>query len=238
MKFDLAPLEQLEETLPKLAGAVERCSLGNMLVFACSRLPETERNCNVAEQVVSALPLVRTHLDSAVRAGLIDRGKQLWALGNKAGNATTAAQLDELARDLPQVTGWVEELKRFASSAWARRVDSEFEPARKLGHVLKEIAETPDLRYAAERMTESGAKGLRCRDALPITPEQQDRFQSLLKERVEAYELLQATGAEPEVVAFLQAVAEDRGTLAHLTQAVFDWLHRGGAGPRFKIGLS
>lgn len=227
-------LQELEGLLSGLGRAVERRSLGEALTEACNRLDTLRPRLDRDLELEPVLPLLSTQLQGVQRDTVEARLNSLRGLGTRTCEAETREQLSQLIREFPQVTEWLKEIERILEEAWRKRVEQEFNPTSALGKVLKEIKDTADL---GAEMTKVAGEAARLARGLPRSAQQRESFAKALEDRNSASILLEHTGAERVVVEFLQAVADEKATLAHVNSAVAAWLSTHGAAERFKVIL-
>lgn len=116
--------------------------------------------------------------------------------------------------------------------SWARRCEAAFWQESQLASVLEAI-----LPAVAKEMSENASAGKKLGAAFPPSDEARREFDLRVKLSGARKTKLLEGGANEELVAFLLLVAENKATLADLSQAVFQWLKKNKALESVKLTL-
>jgi len=233
----LAPLDDIELAIPTLTLLVERRNLGQALEVACLRIEDQSILLDRLEQLVSTSDLVAEHLQGAQREAVQSHLQVMWSIGANSSRAESREDLESITREVPALKERMREIERFLLAAWQQRTQDEFAAAESLGSVLKEISDGETLRLIGEMMLHASKQGIACSKVLPVSLGSREQFNKAIEERDAAYALLTDSGADAEVVNFLNAVAKEKASLSDVTPAVFTWLQERKATQRFRVNL-
>lgn len=231
------PLRELEELLPSLKVAVERTRLGNELTSVCQSLDRLRPTIAGLKELIETLPLVLEDLDSEYREAILQQAGRLESFAEQLEKANSTKELDQVARELRVVETCEERISREIRQAWELTVEREFGTAAKLGRTLKAISKDPVLLEAAKHLTQAAHLMRNWRGRPARTDQEREQFSHCQMQRDLAYEAIQESGAKPEVVKFLEAVANGTANFGHVTAEVARWIESNGAQEHFSINL-
>lgn len=231
------PLRELEQLLPSLTTAVERTRLGNELASVCQSLERLRPTIAGLKNLIETLPLVLEDLDSEYREAILQQASRLESFAEQLEKANSTKELDQVARELRVVETCEERIAREIKQAWELTIEREFGTAAKLGRTFKAISNDPVLLEAAEHLTQAAHLMLNRRGRPARTDQEREQFSHCQMQRDLAYEAIQESGAKPEVVKFLEAVANGTANFGHVTSEVARWIESNGAQEHFSINL-
>lgn len=227
MNDRLALLETLLEDLP---AAVDRRRLGDRLTRSLERIRTAGHN---AERLSAAVALAEaTGFGVAPQqAELLEEVREEAFL---TGEKLEAAQSDETLRDA--VDDYEAFLKSLANLDrglrlhWSNLAAQRFRPLLGLGALLQRTHVAPGL---GQRLTACGQRALAGGES--GLPELLAKVKAVSAEQEALQSESAALLSEGDVGTFIQAVSEQRATLAHVTPAVLAWLNEKEALGRFTI---
>lgn len=229
------PLQLLEELLDQLPEAVEHRRLGDSLARAAAALTSADRQIERVEALLGlavdlgfGLTGAQEEILEAARGEALEVGRGLEA-------ATTPAALekavDGFTRDLAPALA---NLDRSVRQHWSAVIAEQFQPLIAIGELLTRIDADSDLgaRLAScGRAAQAAATSLSGRSL-------RDRVRELLQERQRLQERRREELGEGDVVAFVNALAENRATLAMVTESVRSWLASNQALEKLRVSPS
>lgn len=153
--------------------------------------------------------------------------KAAWR-AREAGEALTEAVdgpgIQAAASEFAEFSPTVAAVEVAVREVWAQRVRAAFEPLRNMGELLQRIEDTRQLGLDLNATVQ---KARASTDASVSPQSLLSTVNDLLAEHDDLSARLKAvSGDEPDVDAFLQALARNQATLRLLTPTVMDWLDR------------
>lgn len=229
---DVDALVELEALLGKLPAAIESRRLGDGLTKAKNKLHDSDRLVDRIEallELANEIGLDETNPHSEmieeVRFSALDVGKNLESAG-------TAADLDKaISRYERELTTEVTQLKRGVSQHWRSVIERQFTPMLSVGTLLDRINPVSDLgkqlnACATEaRSTSDSLDGRALLDHVRRLLQLRERLQARRRDEL----------GDGDVADFVNALAEDRATLAMVTPSVRSWLNENDALDRLKV---
>ena len=215
------PLQLLEDLLVQLPEAVEHRRLGDSLARAAVALTSADRQIERVETLLGlsaelgfGLTGVQEEIVEAVRA-------EAWEVGHGLETAATPAALeravDGFERDLAPALA---NLDRSVRQHWSAVVAEQFLPLVAIGDLLTRIDADSDLGtclVACGRAAQAAASS-------PSGRPLRDRVGELMWERQRLQDRRREELGEGDVAAFVNALAENRASLAMVTDTVKTWL--------------
>ncbi len=224
-------LQELEQMLPEVPATVERRRLGETLDKTNERLSDADHQVH---RLVALLEIAKeTEFDTdSVQAEMLN---ELVAAARESADAMLEA---ETAEDLKEVqdaySAFIKALanvERQLRPHWRGIVERDFKPLVAIGGLLQRIDATKDL---GGRLISCGQDAERS-----VAATTADLLREAIHRLRENRTQLEADRAsatnEPEVDAFLNALAEGRATLRMVTERVRSWLEHNEALDTFAV---
>ena len=221
-------LAELRAYTPKLKSAVETVRLDAAATKALNTLRSVSGQADRFSACVAAIKILDRKRDRTVREALI----------KAAGKASDIGEALEEAADSDGVRaaeyayhdgfgGALHELETAVRNAWSEQARSEFEPLRGMGELLERIPDTAGLGH---RLTALGQEARDLVGTRPPLPELNTKLERLCPAAAALRQELSHVGDDdPEVTAFLRAMATNQARASHLTHSVWKWLEKCGA---------
>ena len=227
-------LNDLEQLAGRIADEIRDRDGEKSLQSADEAAKAAKASIALLEHLTGFVALVQGSIDVDERSRLERDLQELARAGGVVSAASTADALVKATEELRSLSSRVELVERPIARAWQQLLETTFVAAGSLGSVLLRIPETREIGKEFNDLHKA-AMVLKMRqgtaDALAA------KF-SLLEGRLEALRSnLSRIGAEKEVTRFLEAVSEQRATLALLTREVRDWLKERDALNLFRVTL-
>lgn len=231
MTDSLASLEEMLEELPE---AVDRRKLGDRLTQSLETLKTADADIGRLTAILDLAELSGFGTTPVQAQALSELQEEAQVVGEALASASTDIDLREA------VLEYEKEFRQALRVAdlgirnhWGSFAAGKFQPISTLGELLVRIGVEPEL---AGRMQDCGQRGLAIGSGGTL-PEIAARARSLLAE-LEAIQQERAdTIGQGDVGNFINALAEQRVTLAMVTDEVRDWLERHDALGRFSLSL-
>ncbi len=232
-------LENLENLLRdgRLARAEEQRKFGSALTDATRSLQQAAVRFEGLARMSGAACEARPALNSEERSRLaamcndLRRAGQQIASAARDGSEEHLREVRHLVKDVEATTTRIEDA---LSSAWQRRADREFSRADALAGLLQKVPETQHLGHQLKAVAQ---KGLQWKKQFPPDAPGLAEFQSLITRTQALLEELATSGADDDVVDFLQATVEGRARLNDCSQRTRSWLQERGALGLFRVTL-
>lgn len=215
------PLVDLENLAPGLSAAAAGVRLGEQAERLMSKFDDAARQQRRLSALIDLAVVLNAKADSQIKTF----GDRALAAAQEAGEAMAethdAASLDiavESFRDYTQALGVLEANLR---PVWRSHVDQQFSPLASVGGLL---ANFPGSRDLGQRMQALAGGAAASAQAVEPPEDLLGAVRSLLERRLALLVEQQAVADAPEVMAFLQALADQRATLDLLTPEVLAWL--------------
>ena len=226
-------LVELEALLPELAPSIERRRLGESLGRVVYALRDYDRHVRRFKAI----------LEIAQETGFSAEPRQAEALRElmEAAESAAADMLKASSTDDLKVVqdDYMEFTKTMVKTDrdsirphWARIVERDFKPLVAIGTLLERINGVSDL---GRRLVECGREAANSLARTPPVETLRDDIRRLHEERASLEAKRASLTDEPEVDAFLNALAEGRATLRIVTEKVRAWLEQNGALDSFSI---
>jgi hypothetical protein len=210
------PLVDLEALLPGLPAAVEGQRLGEGLARATASLRTAERQVDRIAAVLELARLLEYGAAAPQSEILAEVHEAADFAGESLETAETPAELERAVSAFErELASAVNNLDRNLAQHWRSVSSRRFEPMIAIGNLLGRIDEGSDL---GRRLAECGAtaravpEGIGGRALL-------DRVRGLLEERTGLEKRRREELGEGDVAEFVNALAEDRATLAKVRPA-------------------
>lgn len=225
-------LVELETLLEELPAAVDRRSLGDALTGATAKLRNADHQ---AERIAALLGLAEL-IDYRGGPGQEDLVEALRAETTEIGDALEAAESrTDLERAIwryeKDLGNEISALDRALRQYWAQVSGRMFQPLVAVGELLRRIGGEAELGNA---LLACG----RAAQAIPTgtpAPALLAQIRNLLGTRERLQERRRAALGEGAVADFINALAENRATLAMVTAEVRTWLDTHGASQRLQV---
>lgn len=223
-------LEELESLLPQLGPAIERSRLGHSLVAAGEKLKDSTRHIRRLAAVRDIARETDFSATGSQAAQLREMLREADRVAVELQAAVSSADLAEVAASYGDFVKSLNNVERQLRDHWARTAEREFAPLVTIGELLDRLGVASDL---AQRMTACG------REALSFGnkdgPDLRDAILTVRRKRLELESERQRLTGKPEVDSFLEALANHRATLVHVTNDVHAWLAANDALGRFGV---
>jgi hypothetical protein len=226
-------LVELEALLPELGPSIERRRLGESLGRVADALRDYDRHVRRFKAI----------LEIAQETGFSAEPRQAEALKelmeaaeSAAADMLKASSTDDLKVVQDDYTEFTQTMVKTDRDSirphWARIVERDFKPLVAIGTLLERINGVSDL---GRRLVECGREAANSLAKTPPVETLRDDIRRLHEERASLEAKRASLTDEPEVDAFLNALAEGRATLRIVTEKVRVWLEQNGALDRFSI---
>jgi hypothetical protein len=227
-------LIEIEELLPQLSSAMAAIRLDDTARRALDSLKDAPRKARRFESFVAAIQTLGPGCAEAVRTPLYAAMRQATEVGEALEAATDSAGVQDASADfLQSLVPAVGRLEMAVSDAWRKVVREKFEPLAGTGALLEVIPATHAL-GAELKATVADARRLAenrvAADEFATSVSCLIEAQARLQEKVQA-----ASGGQPEVDAFLDALTHNQATLRHMTPGVIRWLEDNDALDAFAV---
>lgn len=228
------PLGSLETMLEELPEAVDRRKLGDRLTQSLETLKTADPDIGRLTAILDLAEL-SGYGDTPLQAErLSELQDEAWAVGEALETASTDIDLRqavlEYEKDFRHMLGSIDLAIR---THWGLFAAERFRPAATLGELLHRIGVESNL---AGRMQDCGQRGLAIGSGGSL-PELAARARSHLAELEAIQQERAGTIGQGDVGNFINALADQRATLAMVTGEVRDWLERHDALDRFSLSL-
>lgn len=226
------PLVELEALLPGLPAAVDGRRLGEGLARATASLRTAERQIDRIDAILELAGLLEYGAAAPQSEILAEVREAADFAGESLETAETAQDLERAVSAFErELASAVNNLDRNLAQHWRSVSSRRFEPMVAIGNLLGRIDEGSDL---GRRLAACGAtaravpEGIGGRALL-------DRARGLLEERAALERRRREELGEGDVADFVNALAEDRASLAMVTEEVRRWLDENHALERLKV---
>lgn len=229
------PLASLESMLAELPMAVDRRKLGDRLTQSLETLKTADADIGRLTAILDLAELIGYGTTPSQAEILSELQEEAQAVGMALETVSTETNL----RDA--VLEYEKEFRQALRSAdvgirahWGSFATGKFQPVSTLGELLRRIGVEPEL---AARMQDCGKRGLAIGSGGTL-PDLVERARSHLAD-LEAIQQERAdTIGQGDVGDFINALADQRATLAMVTDEVRTWLEHNHALERFSLSLS
>lgn len=227
------PLAALEALLPALPRALERQKLGVELKRVEAQIathrPFIERFFRLTDTLGTLHDAPHSTAREAVAEALFEVGE----FGTKLATVESKEDLRAVTHGFDGLRGRVASMEGGARLLWSELYRREMEPLGLVGSVLRGIADTADL---AERLCALSESARRLCERQQSAIEDFATTAGALRAEAAALKAeVNALATDPEVDAFLQALAGGRATLRLATANVLRWLEQLEALDRFDV---
>lgn len=226
-------LEELERLLPDLEPSLERRRLGESLGRVVEALRESDRHIRKLEAILE----IAEETDFSAEPHQAEALEELMDAAEVAADgmikASTADDLRIVQDEYKKLTEAITNTDvRGIRLHWARIVGRDFKPLVAIGGLLEKIEGVSGL---GRRLVECGREADSSLRRKPPVESLRDEIRCLVDDRVTLEAERASLTNEPEVDAFLNALAEGRATLRIVTETVRTWLEQNGALDGFSI---
>lgn len=226
-------LDELERLLPELKPSLERRRWGESLWRVVDALRESDRH---VRRFKAILEIARETDFSAEPRQAEALSELMDAAELAADGMLKAANADDLKIVQDDYTEFTKTMAKTDRDSirphWARIVERDFKPLFAIGALLEKIEGVSDL---GRRLVACGREADNSLARTPSIEALRDEIRRLREDRAALEAERASLTNEPEVDAFLNALAESQATLRIVTGAVRDWLDRNGALDSFSI---
>jgi hypothetical protein len=235
MTIDL--LEDLEALTPKLTGAIETVRLDEAARRALDQLKAVRGQAERFSAAVEIVGLLDQQCEPRVRTALLKAKTRASDVGEALQEATDASGVQDAANTYTE--GFATELLSLDGAvrdAWRNVVFRDYEPLRVMGALLDKIEGTRSLGAA---LLAAGEEARALTDARPPLPDLKAAIAGLQLRAASLREELCHVGQDdPDIDAFLRALAANQATVRHLRPAVLAWLETNHALDIFSVGAN
>ncbi|AWV19815.1 hypothetical protein A3862_29685 (plasmid) [Methylobacterium sp. XJLW] len=225
-------LIELEALLPQIGPAVDRRRFGESLGRTADLLRDATRHL---ERLTALLEIAR-ETDFAQEEAHADALSHLYeAVDGTASSMLTAANPNDLREVQEDYNDFVQELGRAETQLrrhWRAVVERDFRPLTAIGQLLRDIETTSD---AGRRFIACGEAAERSGNNAGVVSAWRDAVVQLRQQRTSLEAERHTLTKNVEVDAFLDALADGRATLRHVTPGVRDWLEHNQALDGFAV---
>ena len=226
-------LDELERLLPELEPALERRRLGESLGRVVDALRDSDRH---VRRFKAILEIARETEFSAEPRQAEALSELMDAAEMAADGMLKAASADDLKIVQDDYAEFAKTMTKTDRDGirphWARIVERDFKPLVAIGALLEKIEGVSDLGH---RLVACGREADNSLARTPSMEALRDEIRRLREDRVALEAERASLTNEPEVDAFLNALAQGRATLRTVTEKVRDWLEQNGALDSFSI---
>lgn len=226
-------LDELERLLPELEPALERRRLGESL----GRVVDALRESDPYIRRLKAILEIAHETDFSAEPRHAETLRELIETAKSAAEEMLKANTVD---DLKVVQDEYKEFAKVMANAdvhairphWAGIVARDFKPLGAIGRLLERIDGVSDLGHRLVECSRKADESVRSKASAEAL---RDSIRRLREERLELEAERDSLTNEPEVDAFLNALAEGRATLRIVTEKVRVWLDQNGALDSFSI---
>jgi len=225
------PLVELEQLLPQIAPAVERRHLGEILGQTVEKLRASDYVIKRFRAVLGISRTIDFKADpnqAAAESELITEGRNL---ASDLERAQTADDLRDIQAIYGEFARSLANVERQIRSHWSRIVQREFRPLISLGTLLERIGSASEL---GKKLRRCGEEAIVIRESVSadVLHTEIIRLRNL---RASLDAERTTLSRDPEVDAFLNALAEGKATLQMVTERVLVWLRQNDALNQFTV---
>lgn len=218
------PLTEVEEELlPQLSSAMDAIRLDDTARRALESLKDAPRQARRFEAFVSVAQTLGPTCSDVVRSPLYAAARQAEEVGEALEAATDSGSVQDAAADfLKSLVPAVGRLENAVGDAWRKVLREQFEPFAGTGALLEMIPATQTL---GAQLKKAVLEARHLAEHRGAAEEFSAAVTRLMAEQAELRTKVQAaSGGQPEVDSFLEALAQNRATLRHMTPGVINWL--------------
>jgi hypothetical protein len=225
-------LLELEALLPGLPAAVDGRRLGEGLGRATASLRTADRQVDRIGAILDLSALLEYGL-AGPQAEMVGEVRDAAAFaGESLESAETAADLERAVSAFErELATAINNLDRNLAQHWRLVTSRRFEPMVAIGNLLSRIDEGSDL---GRKLAACGASARAVPDGIGGRA-LLDRARQLIEERATLESRRRQELGEGDVANFVNALAEDRASLAMITDEVWGWLEENHALERLKV---
>jgi hypothetical protein len=228
-------LASIETMLAELPEAVDRRKLGDRLTQSLETLKTADTDIGRLTAILDLADLIGYGTTSPQAEIISELQDEARAVGVALMTAATAM---DLSKAIDEYKGEFRQALRSADvgirAHWGSFAAGKFQPVSMLGELLHRIGVEPKL---AARMQDCGQRGLAIGTG-GLLPDLVDLARSHLTELEAIQEERADTIGQGDVGRFINALADQRATLAMVTDEVRTWLEHNHALDRFSLSLS
>ena len=225
-------LAELEGLLEELPDAVDRRRLGDRLSQSMEVLRGANHHIGRLTAILDLANSTGFGASGMQRETLDDLKEEAWAVGEALETASTDDELrDATFQYEKEFQKTLSSTERAARQHWASLASESFRSLVPLGDLLARIGVAPDF---GRRLADCGRRALAPSEVGPLV-DLAARARALLAEREALQEERAQTIGAGDVGSFINALAEQRATLAMVTKDVRIWLEKNEALDRFSL---
>ncbi len=216
-------LAEIEQLLPQLSSAMAARRLDDTAKRALESLKDAPRQAKRFESYVGAIETLGASKDGTVRGPLSSATKHAEEVGEALEAASDSSGVQDASTDfLTALVPAVGRLEVAVTDKWRTVVREQFEPLAGTGALLDMIPATREL-GAKLKATAQCARNL-AENRTPAEEFAQSIVKLMVDQEALRRQVQAASGGQPEVDSFLEALAANRATLRHMTPGVLEWL--------------
>lgn len=225
-------LVELEELLEDLPAAVERRSMGDVLATALSKLRTAEHQAQRVEALLGLAELIE-YQSGPAQDDLVDSLRQeALDIGDALEAAETPDDLEKAVYRFEKDLGTeIGALDRALRQHWTQFSARLFQPLVAVGELLRRIGGEAEL---GNELLACGREAQAIPSGTPA-PALLSQIERLLATRERLQERRRAALGEGAVADFINALADNRATLAMVTTEVRAWLDEHDASARLQV---
>ncbi|RWL75134.1 MAG: hypothetical protein EOR69_31945 [Mesorhizobium sp.] len=214
-------LIELEALLDDLPGAVDRRKLGDQLKQSVEKLRNADHQISRVKGILDLADLVGMNVADGQNDVLANLKDEAHDIGEALETASTEDDLRDAIHDYERnFSSTLASAERMVRGQWASVAADKFRSIALLGDLLERIGVAPDL---ARRMQDCAMRGRASNTGGQLT-ELVAQARALVNELEALQQERAQTISAGDVGAFVNALAEDRATLAMVTPTVRSWL--------------
>jgi nucleotide-binding universal stress UspA family protein len=226
------PLLELETLAPLIPAAIQAQRLEQALGRAVEKVAEVPRQAARFQALVEAAVRLGVANDTNARRPLQEAVEEAENIGDLLEGARTPEDLQYVSDDFPKLVGALRSLDIVVRQYWRLTVSNEFQSLLSVGDLLTRI---PGTQALGTRLRSISQEAQLLAERNPPAEQLAPEIQRLRNTRAQLDVELHQLSSNPDVDAFITAVARDTATLAHVTPPVMDWLQRNDALEAFAV---
>lgn len=227
-------LVELESLLPELPAAVDRRRIGENLGKTATALQEAPRQVQRLKAVLDIARLTGFDEDQSQKEALDELIDEADRIATAMLMAATADDLRAVREDYEDVLRRIAAVDRQLRPHWRRRISRDFVPLIAIGRLLRGIGGISGL---GDKLVSCGEDAQKSGD-LAGAEALREAIVRLQARRAALESEREAIADDPEVSAFLNALASEQATLRLVTNRVRQWLENNGALDSFVVRAS
>jgi hypothetical protein len=224
------PLEELENTSQVLPAAVAGVRLGDRATQRLQRFSDVGRQELRLKAFVELAILLDGHSDAQVKEQVGRALEAAFEVSKAMEDVCDEETLEDACEEYPTLIQSLGVLEGQLRTLWTWTIDQQFAPLGSVGALLSAF---PGARDLGLKMVQAAADARQSSQAplIDLSP----KVMGLQKVREMLIAEQQTVAGNPNVAAFLQALADNRATLDLLETEVLEWLKNQGALKSLKV---